>query len=114
MADLRKKANGFKNNQTDNKKPNGFCEKQTVSKKPDKEDEEDDDKEDDILEEELKEEKADDLQEYFIKCTGSTNLIAIQECLSYLNDLPIEVIKIALKKTADVDRKMELHKNYFR
>lgn len=43
------------------------------------------------------------LQEEFICCTGSTNLNAILECISYLDDLPFEVIQIALKKAADVN-----------
>lgn len=43
------------------------------------------------------------LQEEFVCCTGSTNLNSILECISYLNDLPFEVIQIALKKTADVN-----------
>ena len=43
------------------------------------------------------------LQEEFVCCIGSTNLNAIMECLSYLDDLPFEVIQIALKKTADVN-----------
>lgn len=46
---------------------------------------------------------ADLLQKYFIECLGSTNLNAIQECISYLDDLPIEVIRIALQKTADAN-----------
>lgn len=45
----------------------------------------------------------DKLQEEFVCCIGSTNLNAILECLSYLDDLPFEVIQIALKKTADVN-----------
>ena len=43
------------------------------------------------------------LQKKFIECIGSTNLNSIQECLSFLNDLPYEVIEIALKKTSDVN-----------
>lgn len=43
------------------------------------------------------------LQKKFVECIGSTNLNAIEECLSYLNDLPYEVIEIALKKTSDVN-----------
>lgn len=41
------------------------------------------------------------LQKIFINCTGSTNLNAIEECISYLDDLPYEVIEIALKKTSE-------------
>ena len=43
------------------------------------------------------------LQQKFINCTGSMNLNAIDECISYLNDLPIEVIEIALIKTSEVN-----------
>lgn len=45
----------------------------------------------------------DKLQKSFIECTGSTNINAIKECLSYLDDLPFDVIELALKKTADVN-----------
>lgn len=41
------------------------------------------------------------LQQKFIKCTGSTNLNAIEECISYLDDFPYEVIEVALKKTSE-------------
>lgn len=47
------------------------------------------------------EEKQQQLQKLFINCTSSTNLNAIQECISYLDDLPYEVIEIALKKTSE-------------
>ncbi len=50
-----------------------------------------------------KENSADLIQKYFIECLGSTNLNAIQECISYLDDLPVEVIRIALQKTADAN-----------
>ena len=43
------------------------------------------------------------LQKKFIECTASTNLNAINECLSYLDDLPLEVIEIALNKTSEVN-----------
>lgn len=46
-------------------------------------------------------EKEEKLQQLFIKCTNSTNLNAIEECISYLNDLPYEVIEIALKKASE-------------
>lgn len=48
-----------------------------------------------------KEEKL--LQESFIKCIGSTNLNAIDECISYLKDLPFEVIERALLKTSEAN-----------
>lgn len=41
------------------------------------------------------------LQQKFIKCTGSTNLNAIEECISYLDDFPYEVIEVALEKTSE-------------
>ena len=41
------------------------------------------------------------LQQLFINCTSSTNLQAISECISYLDDFPFEVIEIALKKTSE-------------
>lgn len=47
------------------------------------------------------EEKKQQLQKLFINCTSSTNLNSIQECISYLDDLPYEVIEIALKKTSE-------------
>ena len=43
------------------------------------------------------------LQEKFLLCISSTNLNAIDECLSYLDDLPLEVIEIALEKTSDAN-----------
>ena len=41
------------------------------------------------------------LQKKFINCTGSTNINAIEECISYLDDLPYEVIERALLKTSE-------------
>ena len=43
------------------------------------------------------------LQKRFVECINSTNLNSIDECISYLKDLPFEVIEIALTKTSDVD-----------
>ena len=43
------------------------------------------------------------LQQDFICCIGSTNLQAISECISYLDDFPYEVIKKALVKTAEAN-----------
>lgn len=45
------------------------------------------------------------LQKLFINCIGSTNLNAIEECISYLDDFPYEVIEVALKKTSEVNGK---------
>ena len=53
------------------------------------------------IKKEVVEEKEQQLQQLFIKCTNSTNLNAIEECISYLDDLPYEVIEIALKKTSE-------------
>lgn len=36
----------------------------------------------------------------FIETMGSTNISNIQECIEYLNKLPVEVIEYALRKTA--------------
>ena len=38
------------------------------------------------------------LQQLFIKCLNSYNDYAIEECISFLEDLPCEVIEEALKK----------------
>ena len=81
-------------NQTNSKKPNGFFENQTDIKKPDNDDEDDND---DIVVQEK-------LQQQFIKCTGSTNLNAIEECISYLEDLPYEVVVKALEKTSGINK----------
>lgn len=40
------------------------------------------------------------INDLFIETLGSTNLSNMQECISYLDKLPIEVIEYALKKTA--------------
>lgn len=44
------------------------------------------------------------LQKTFIECINSTNLKAIEECISYLKDLPYEVIEQALIKTSGISR----------
>ena len=44
------------------------------------------------------------LQKRFIECIGSTNLNAIEGCISYLEDLPYEVIDKALTKTSGVSK----------
>lgn len=43
------------------------------------------------------------LQKRFIECTNSTNINAIDECIDYLNELPFEVIEIALQKTSGIN-----------
>ena len=50
------------------------------------------------------------LQKKFIECIGSTNLNAINECISYLDDLPYEVIELALEKTSEVNGKWKYTK----
>ena len=44
--------------------------------------------------------KESQLQKRFIECIGSTNLNSINECISYLDDLPYEVIEKALEKAS--------------
>lgn len=85
------------------KKPNGFEENRMEAKKPDNEDdnEDDNDKEDDLLEKEKKE-KESELQIRFIECLNSFNTNAISECISYLDDLPYEVIDSVLAKTSRI------------
>lgn len=53
---------------------------------------------------------AEKVQKIIIETIGSTNLTVIQECISYLDDFPIEVIEIALKKTAEVNGKWKYTK----
>lgn len=47
--------------------------------------------------------KEDELQKVFIECLGSTNLYAIQECISFLEDLPFEIIESVLKRTSGIN-----------
>ena len=54
-----------------------------------------------VVVEKEKQKKEQQLQQLFIKCTSSTNLNAIEECISYLDDFSYEVIEIALKKTSE-------------
>lgn len=54
------------------------------------------------------------LQQRFVECTSSTNLNAISECLSFLDDLPFEVIEIALVKTSEKNGRLEICKNNFK
>lgn len=42
------------------------------------------------------------LQQLFIKCLNSYNTFAIEECISFLDDLPCEIIEEALKKTGRI------------
>jgi len=52
------------------------------------------------------------LQKRFLECTGTTNLNAISECISYLDDLPYEVIEKALLKASEKDGRLEICKDY--
>lgn len=85
------------------KKPNGFEENPTEPKKADNdddnEDEEDDEVDNDLLSKEEKEEK---LQQRFIECLNSFNTNAIDECISYLDDLSFSVIESVLEKTSRI------------
>lgn len=68
--------------------------KQITTNKNDKNEKNDEEVEEDIEQQ---------LQKQFINCTGSTNLYSIEECISYLDDLPYEVIEKALIKTSGVN-----------
>lgn len=56
----------------------------------------------DVLLEKEKKEKEEKLQQRFIECLNSFNVNAISECISYLNDLPYEVIESVLEKTSRI------------
>lgn len=91
------------------KKPNGFKENQMDIKKPDNDNE--DDNEDDSGNEDdtnlLCNNDVEELQKIIIETIGSTNLMVIQEAISYLDDLPLEVIKEALVRTARKQKKWD-------
>lgn len=44
------------------------------------------------------------IDELMIKCLNTTNTNNINECIEYLDKLPIDVIEYALKKTSRIDR----------
>ena len=48
-----------------------------------------------------------ELQKIIIETLGTTNLTVIQEAMSYLDDLPLEVIKEALVRTARKQKKWD-------
>lgn len=48
------------------------------------------------------------LQKRFVECTSSTNLNAITECLSFLDDFPFDVIECALVKTSEKNGRLEI------
>lgn len=91
------------------KKPNGFEENQMDIKKPDNDNE--DDNEDDNGNENdtnlLCNNDVEELQKIIIETIGSTNLMVIQEAISYLDDFPLEVIKEALVRTARKQKKWD-------
>lgn len=96
------------------KKPNGFEKSKGKKQKPKKADNEDDNDEED--EEDNEEEKDNDLlsnkkveeiEKNLIETIGNTNLTVMKEAISYLEDLPIEVIKEALVRTARKQKKWD-------
>ena len=99
------------------KKPNGFQKSEWLNQKPkkaDDEDEEDDDKEDDKEEDDdtnlpSKNDVA-EVQNIILNTLGNTNLTVIQEAIDYLDDLPLEVIKEALLRTARKQKKWDYAK----
>lgn len=85
-------------------KPNGFEKKQMEAKKPDNDNEDDNDKDNEIDNDLLsKEEKEEKLQQRFVECLNSFNTNAINECISYLKDLPFSVIDHVLTKTSGIN-----------
>lgn len=89
------------------KKPNGFKENQMDAKKPDNDNEDEEDNEDDVDTNLLSNNEVEELQKVIIETLGSTNLMVIQEAISYLDDLPLEVIKEALVRTARKQKKWD-------
>ena len=65
----------------------------------DNDDEDDNEVDNDLLSKEEKEEK---LQQRFIECLNSFNTNAIDECISYLDDLSFSVIESVLEKTSRI------------
>lgn len=82
------------------KKPNGFKESERLNLKPKKADNEDDNDNDDEEDDDLLKEQEEKLQTRFIECLNSFNTNAIEQCISYLKDLPYEVINSVLTKTS--------------
>ena len=84
-------------------KPNGFKGNQTEAKKPDNDNENDNENDNDNEEELLLRGKEEEkLQQRFIECLNSFNTNAINKCISYLDELPFEVIESVLKKTSGI------------
>lgn len=82
------------------------------AKKPDndkdKEDDKDNDNEEDI--DLLSNNDVEEIQKIIIETLGNTNLTVIKEAISYLDDLPLEVIKEALVRTARKQKKWDYAK----
>ena len=55
-------------------------------------------------------EDVEEIQKAIIETLGNTNLTVIQEAISYLDDLPLEVIKEALVRTARKQKKWDYAK----
>ena len=65
------------------------------------------DNENDIDTNLLSNSEVEELQKVIIETLGSTNLTVIQEAIRYLDDLPLEVIKEALVRTARKQKKWD-------
>ena len=101
-----KKPNGFEGNQMDTKKPDNEDEEDNDDDNEDEEDN-DDDNEDEEDTDLLSNSDVEELQKIIIETLGSTNLMVMQEAISYLDDLPLEVIKEALVRTARKQKKWD-------
>lgn len=80
------------------------------AKKPDNDNEDEGDNDDDNEDEDtnlLSNNEVEELQKVIIETLGSTNLMVMQEAISYLDDLPFEVIKEALVRTARKQKKWD-------
>ena len=80
------------------------------AKKPDNDNEDEGDNDDDNEDEDtnlLSNSEVEKLQKVIIETLGSTNLMVMQEAISYLDDLPFEVIKEALVRMARKQKKWD-------
>ena len=105
MVDLKKKLRilKIKTNGFENKKTNGYEKVETKTKPNVNENVNENENENvNVNENESALYDADiaKIDSLFIETLGSTNINNIQECISYLEKLPIEVIEHALRKTA--------------
>lgn len=69
--------------------------------------EEDNDNEDEEDNDLLSNKDVEELQKIIIETLGSTNLTVIREAITYLDELPLEVIKEALVRTARKQKKWD-------